>query len=86
MIGLGHLKEVREFVELSTGRIIEDQQEKQQQKKNVSKEKIQRRRRWSKRRIPYGEHHPMQYIDLFLPSSPRDTSTSNNNLFFLLIL
>lgn len=76
LIGLGHLKEVREFVELSTGRIDEDQQ---QQKQIVSKEKIQRRRRWSKRRIPYGEHHPMQYIDLFLPSSPRDTSTSNNN-------
>ena len=77
LIGLGHLKEVGEFVELSTGRIDEGQQ--QQKQRNVSKDKIQRRKRLSKRRIPYGEHHPMQYIDLFLPSPPQDSSSLNNN-------
>ena len=36
------------------------------------------KRGWTRRRIPYGDRHPMQYVDLYLPSSPLSPSSSSS--------
>ena len=109
LMGLGHWKEVRDFVELSHD-VAKDEEEdeakemilaatatgddcnkeatndnsrndgedclakdtKQARREDATPTKRRRRsrRKWTRRRIPYGQHSSIQYIDLYLPSPP----------------
>jgi len=60
-LGIRHWKECKEFIELSR---IHSQNNNGQQLNNSKR----KRRRWTRRKISYGDHS-MQYIDLFLPTS-----------------
>ena len=64
-------KGARDFVLLSHA-VVDDRPSERTERRGVGK----RRRRWTRRRIPYGgdRAHSMQYIDLYLPSSIDKTS------------
>jgi len=66
-----HPKEARDFVQLSHA-VVDNRPSERTDERRGGK----RKRRWTRRRIPYGgdRAHSMQYIDLYLPSSIDKTS------------
>ena len=78
LMGLGHWREVLEFIELS--RNSGDAHQHDSINRNRNKSNSTRRKRWTCKRIPYGEHHPMQYIDLFLPTTSTASTQCKNTI------
>lgn len=74
-VALGHWTEAREFLELSCaeppgGELSPSSRAEQNGRSPDTKGKGRhgRKRRWTRKRVPYGDHS-MQYFDLFLPAS-----------------
>lgn len=88
LVGLGgRWREARDFVELSylAKEIDIDNDDGNSRTRGRSKRNgspNSSSRGWRRKRIPYrgddGQHHPMQYVDLFLPSA-RGGGLNNNN-------
>jgi len=78
-LGIRHWTECKEFIELSRIQSHSNNgKDTSIEDNNNSKRK--RRRRWTRRKIAYGDHS-MQYIDLFLPTSPAAESNTTTKKY-----